>query len=103
MSFKRVGIMVAVLISAFATGIGWAAGQSPGVARDTRPTSPRPDLAWLSPEAAEIYKYVMPRQGELKWQQVPWMVNLPEAFRQARAENRPVLVWATDADPLGRC
>ena len=51
-----------------------------------------------------MYKYVKRRlPGELKWQQIPWLVDLPEAIRQAKAESRPILLWVSGDDPLERC
>jgi hypothetical protein len=31
------------------------------------------------------------------------LVDLPEAIRLAKEEGRPVLIWATDDEPLDRC
>ena len=104
MYFKRWEVTLAVLVGLGAIGIGFAIGQSPGVARRTAPTASGPSTARLSPQAALVYNYVkMQMPGELKWQRTPWMVDLPEAVRQAKAENRPLFIWATDDDPLERC
>ena len=98
---RELKIIAAVLVSAGATGMGWAADQPPG---DAQPAVARPGPARMVPEAAAIYKYVkLQLPGEFKWQQIPWLVDLAEAIRQARAENRPILIWATDDDPLERC
>ncbi len=71
--------------------------------RSDQHVSFRSDAARLSPQAAAVWKRLQKQPGELMWQQIPWLEDLPEAFRQAKAENRPVLVWATDNDPLDRC
>jgi hypothetical protein len=103
MCLRRMGIAVTVLVVAGTTGMGLAAAQAPGVAGRTTPAAPRSGGPRLSAEAAAIYQYVKKRPGELKWQRIPWLTDLLEAFRQAKAENRPVLLWATDDDPLDRC
>jgi hypothetical protein len=40
---------------------------------------------------------------ELKWQQIPWVLDLAEGQRLAKEEKRPLLLWATGDDPLERC
>jgi len=74
------------------------------IARGTMAAAQGSDTARLSTEAAVIYKLVkQQRAGELKWQQIPWLTDLPEAIRQARVENRPILLWVAGDDPLERC
>jgi hypothetical protein len=46
---------------------------------------------------------VKPLAEELRWQRIPWIVDLGEAQRVARAERRPMFVWVSSHDPLGRC
>src|SRR5262245_46932908 len=46
---------------------------------------------------------VKPLPEELRWQQIPWVLDLGEAQRLARAERRPLFVWVSSHDPLGRC
>jgi hypothetical protein len=103
MFFMRWGIAAAVLAGLGTSGMGLAAGQSPGGAR--RPATAQKRVpARLAPKAAFMYKCVMERPpGSLKWQRIPWLGDYPEAIRQARAENRPLLLWVADEDPLERC
>ncbi|MGP0068517.1 MAG: hypothetical protein ACLQGP_33575 [Isosphaeraceae bacterium] len=110
---KKLGIAAVVLVGLGASGMGWALGQVPGDARGTQPAAPRRDVARLSPAAdvprlspvADVlYKYVKRlRPGEFKWERIPWLEDLPEAVRQARAENRPILIWIASDPPLERC
>ena len=44
-----------------------------------------------------------PRPGELKWQQIPLMVDLQEGIRLARDEKRPLLLFVSGDDPLEKC
>lgn len=46
---------------------------------------------------------VKPLAEELRWQRIPWVLDLGEAQRLARAERRPLFVWVSSHDPLGRC
>ena len=51
-----------------------------------------------------MYGFVTtPHPGELKWQQVPWLTDLREAMRQARAESRPLLLFVSGDEPLQKC
>jgi len=73
-------------LTAVALALGWAAAaavEPAAVARKVEALKPRPE--------------------EAKWQRIPWLVDLQEGLRQAKAEKRPVLIWATDDDPLERC
>jgi hypothetical protein len=73
----------------------------------SRPPVPSPAEARagrLPAEAAQIYKYVKkPLAGELRWQQIPWLVDLQEGIRRAGAEGRPLLLFVSGDDPLERC
>lgn len=46
---------------------------------------------------------VKPTAAELRWQKIPWMLDLLAAQKTAREERRPILLWATGDDPLERC
>jgi hypothetical protein len=45
------------------------------------------------------------RQDEalLRWRDIPWYTDAAEGLKAAREEKRPVLLWVTGDDPLGRC
>ena len=53
-------------------------------------------------ELCRIAAVARPRTDEVKWQRVPWIVDLAEGQRVARAERRPIFLWAT-AGTLARC
>jgi hypothetical protein len=58
----------------------------------------------LPADAARVYGFVKtPHPGELRWQQVPWLTDLREAVRRARAEGRPLLLFVSGDEPLERC
>ncbi|HZY87202.1 MAG TPA: hypothetical protein VFE78_20365 [Gemmataceae bacterium] len=46
---------------------------------------------------------IKPAADELRWQQIPWLIDLAEGQKRARAEGRPILLWVTGDDPLERC
>jgi hypothetical protein len=46
---------------------------------------------------------IKPGAGELAWLKIPWMLDLKAAQRTAKAEDRPIFLWVTGDDPLGRC
>jgi hypothetical protein len=46
---------------------------------------------------------IRPLAHERKWEQVPWLLDLNHALRLAREEQRPLLLWGSDDDPLERC
>jgi hypothetical protein len=53
----------------------------------------------LSRRAAAI----KPTPAELKWQKIPWLLDLAEGQRLSKAEGRPIFLWASGDAPLGRC
>jgi hypothetical protein len=46
---------------------------------------------------------IRPSADELKWTRIPWVLDLAEGQRLARAEKRPIFLWVTGDDPLERC
>jgi hypothetical protein len=44
-----------------------------------------------------------PAPAALRWQQVPWLTDLKQGLALAKKENRPMLLWGSDDDPLDRC
>jgi hypothetical protein len=75
-----------------------------GEPQSQRPAARRAGATLLPPRAALFYEYVMrPRDEPFKWQRIPWLVDLPEAVRQAKAEDRPILLWVAGNSPLQRC
>jgi len=63
-----------------------------------------PDVGRLPRDAARMYAFVkQPHPGELKWQQIPWLTDLAEGIRQARAENRPLVLFVSGDEPLEKC
>jgi len=45
---------------------------------------------------------IKPRPDELKWQKIPWVLDLEEGQRLAQTERRPIFLWAIADAPLER-
>lgn len=89
---RALGLMFVVSMSA----IGLPTGPRPVVAEEPKEDDLRADL--LRRAAA-----IKPTASELKWQQIPWILDLAEGQRLARAEGRPLFLWASGDPPLERC
>src|SRR5262249_54927293 len=71
---------------------------------DPKPAAPDDDPSRLAKDAAQIHKSVKELlPGELKWQEIPWMLDLKEGIRLAKEEKRPLLLWVSGDDPLEKC
>ena len=46
---------------------------------------------------------IKPRPDENRWQQIPWVTDVNEGLRQAKAERRPLLLWTILGEPLDEC
>ncbi|MCI0681033.1 MAG: hypothetical protein L0Y71_02925 [Gemmataceae bacterium] len=66
-------------------------------------------IAALSPSAsradelADRAAVIKPSARELAWLKIPWVLDLNTAQQTAKAEARPIFLWVTGDDPLGRC
>ena len=46
---------------------------------------------------------IKPQPGESPWREIPWLTNVTEARRQARAQDKPLVIFtAADGSPLSR-
>ena len=69
------------------------------------PPDPRPVMA-EEPKKDDLLRRaaaVKPTPAELKWQKIPWILDLAEGQRLAKVEGRPLFLWASGDPPLGRC
>jgi len=46
---------------------------------------------------------IKPTPAELKWQKIPWILDLAEGQLLAQAEGRPIFLWVSGDAPLERC
>ena len=71
---------------------------------DIRPVSAREDVARLPEAAAALYADTTLFPRPTQWRDaIPWVLDLKEGIRLARAEKRPLLIWTSGDDPLERC
>ena len=45
--------------------------------------------------------YILPSADELRWREIPWRPELRTALEDARALNKPILLWTMNGHPLG--
>lgn len=70
---------------------------------DTKPVSAKEDVSRLPADAAQLYADTTLFPREMKYREIPWLLDLDEGLRLARQEKRPVLIWTSGDDPLERC
>ncbi len=71
---------------------------------DVRPVSTKEDVARLPAPAARLYAETTQFPRPTKWRDAtPWVLDLDEGIRLAKAEKRPLLLWTSGDDPLERC
>lgn len=52
----------------------------------------------------KLLALVKPEAGELRFHEIPWLINPHEARKKAAAEGKPLLVWSgAGGAPIGTC
>jgi hypothetical protein len=81
-----------------------ASSVAPPARADVRPVSAKEDVARLPAPIARLYAETTLFPQPTRWRDaIPWVLDLEEGLRLARAEKRPVLIWVSGDDPLERC
>ena len=44
---------------------------------------------------------IKPRAEEMKWEEIPWMVDLWDARAKAAQAGKPLMLWEMDGNPMG--
>jgi hypothetical protein len=59
----------------------------------------------LSPtNFAALHRQIKPQPGESRWMEVPWLIDLHEAWKKAAAEGKPIFVMSGGgATAIGPC
>jgi hypothetical protein len=66
--------------------------------------SSRLQAADRSEQFAELHRLIRPQPGELRFHEIPWLLDVWEARKKAAAEGKPILVWSgAGGAPLGVC
>jgi hypothetical protein len=60
-------------------------------------------LAYEAKALKDLAKLIRQDEALLRWRDIPWYIDAVEGLKTAREEKRPVLLWVTGDDPLGRC
>ena len=52
----------------------------------------------------KLHKMIKPQSGELRFQEIPWLMSVYDARKTAAAEGKPILIWSgSGGAPLGVC
>ncbi len=43
------------------------------------------------------------KTDELRWARIPWRPSVAQALADAKAEDRPAVLWVMNGHPLGNC
>jgi hypothetical protein len=92
-------LLGAVLVGAGAPPRHAAAEQPPApAAEERRAPALKPD------RFAALHELIKPQAGELRFHEIPWLLDVWEARKAAAAEGKPILVWSgAGGAPIGVC
>ena len=52
----------------------------------------------------KLHTLIKPQPGELRFNEIPWLINVWEARKKAGGEGKPILVWSgAGGAPIGVC
>ena len=52
----------------------------------------------------KLHALIKPQPGELRFHEIPWLIDVWEARKKAAAEGKPILVWSgAGGSPVGVC
>jgi hypothetical protein len=53
---------------------------------------------------AKLHALIKPQPGELRFHEIPWLIDVWEARTKAAAEGKPILAWSgAGGAPIGVC
>jgi hypothetical protein len=101
--------ILALLLGGSGSGVIAIGGRA-----DEQPTGQKPgrrqplifeqDVSRLPTDAGKRYAAIKPKPEEVKWRQIPWLVDLNKGIQVAKEEKRPLLIWTgQQSHPLERC
>jgi hypothetical protein len=66
---------------------------------------PKPSPLPISPvHFARLHQLIKPGPGELRFHEIPWLLDITQARKQAAALGKPILVWSgAGGAPIGIC
>jgi hypothetical protein len=52
----------------------------------------------------KLHKMIKPQPGELRFQEIPWLLSVYDARKKAAEEGKPILIWSgSGGAPVGVC
>ena len=52
----------------------------------------------------KLHTLIKPQPGELRFHEIPWLIDIWEARKKAATEGKPILVWSgAGGAPIGVC
>jgi hypothetical protein len=73
---------------------------SPALAQ--KPSKERPLLA--AERFDKVHRMIKPQPGELRFNEIPWLLSVWEAREKAATEGKPILIWSgSGGAPIGVC
>ena len=60
-------------------------------------------LTYEAKALKDMARLIRQDEAQLRWRDIPWYTDAALGIKTARAEKRPVLLWVTGDNPLGRC
>jgi len=97
--FTTPGTVRAICIAGFFVGATWVATSTS--AGDTAPPQP---AAIPVEQFVKLHTLIKPQAGELRFHEIPWLIDVWEARKQAAALGKPILVWSgAGGSPVGVC
>ena len=63
-----------------------------------------PSAAMPAEQFAKLHALIKPQPGELRFHEIPWLIDVWEARKKAAALGKPILVWSgAGGAPIGVC
>ena len=87
------GLVMAVLVTSASM-----ANEQPTVSAQREPAP------ITTEQFVKLHPLIKPRLGELRFHEIPWLIDVWEARKKAAAEGKPILVWSgAGGSPVGVC
>jgi hypothetical protein len=102
--FKLKLVIAATLLSAGLTAVE-AADKSKSKPAKTSVLTKGTSADLLTPERFEqLETLIKPAEGESRWAEIPWLIDVYEARKKAAEEGKPIYLWsAGGCPPIGGC
>jgi hypothetical protein len=60
-------------------------------------------LAYETQALKDMARLIRQDEAQLRWRDIPWYTDANDGLKAAGVEKRPVFLWVTGDNPLGRC